>query len=171
MNQVLQSCNQVSCERVFNPHRVGQPLFSVQELSTFLKAACEALQAQQSCSKRLSISLESVLDDRRGSVSNCTIALPLSTPANQPEQLFLTVLQGLTKLYSPGEQYLKCRVDFLELIPEDAYKLFEQTKPRPRSRFSWQKDVKNHRPRFSTLLNRWDHGMQEQTMFTRVNLR
>lgn len=160
MNQVLKSSNQLSCERIFHSHHNGQPLFTDQELSAFLKAACGAIQEKQSCSKKLSISLESVLGDIQ---SHRTLALPLSIPANQPDQFFPTVVQGLTKLYTPGEQYLKCRFDFLELIPEDLV----NAKPKTRSWFS----TKALLSKFSAFFSLWNHWMQDDSFFTRVHLR
>lgn len=137
MNYLLEACsNNITCERVFHPHRSGQPLFTVQELSAFLKGACEGLKKQQCSTKALAITLESVLDERRGSTSQFTINTSLPAAAHEPEQLFLPFLLALTKLYSPNESYLKCRLD---LIPEDSR--FEAAQAPAHDRFSWQNDI------------------------------
>ena len=139
MNQALiAECSNsyVSCERLFYPHRMGQPLFTVQELTAFMSAACDALKEQNNCANQITIFLESVLDERHGTCSHFSINAALPMPSNEPEQLFTTVKQSLTKLYSSNERYMKCGLILLDLVSEDSLNLFANPfEPKKQKRF------------------------------------
>lgn len=117
----------VSCERIFYPHRKGQALFTMEELSSFMSAACEPLKEQKNCAQTISVLLEAVLDERHETTSLFNITAELPIPANQPEQLFLALKQCLTKLYSINEQYTRCEIVLLDLVPEESINLFKDS--------------------------------------------
>lgn len=171
MNPISHTVNQVSYEKAFHNHCSGQALFTAEELSAFIKAMSGALQAQHSYTKKMSISLESIQGDSREIIIERTIALELSMPGNQAEHFFPPFLQGLGRLYSPDERYIKCRVDFCELIPEGPIKLFENIKRKGRAWLHWKKTDKVPQTRFSPFLKLWDLGKMDNCLFTRVNLR
>lgn len=121
----------VLCERIFYPHRKGQPLFNLQEITAFINEACETLKEQKNCAQTISVLLEAVLDERYMTTSLFNVSAELPLPTNQPEELFLTIKQCLTKLYCTHEQYTRCEIVFLDLIPEESVHLF-QNPPQPK---------------------------------------
>lgn len=104
-------------------------------LSSFVASACESLREQESSAHGLTVYLEAVNDAKIGSRSYFSLTTMLDQPTNYTPHFITAAKTSLKKLFSTKEQYKKCGVILIDLIPEN------QTPP---DLFSKEPSIKHH---------------------------
>ncbi len=136
----------IACSRSFG--KVVTDLETLSEaLSTYVFTACVKLRNQGSCAQALNVYLETKVDAQTGlrQAYNTTVALPL--PTNDTPQIIHAAKHCLSHLYREGQDYKKCGIVLLDLMPEDSVKtdFFMECRDPKRRRLAVTVDALNKR--------------------------
>ncbi|MGI9345794.1 MAG: Y-family DNA polymerase [Gammaproteobacteria bacterium] len=96
-------------------------LASMQEaLANYISIACEKLRKQKSCTKKISVMLQTSRFKRADQHYSNTASIGLVSPTADTAHLIRAGKQLLNQLYRSGYRYQKCGVVLQDLVPEQA---------------------------------------------------
>lgn len=107
----------ISCSRSFGKV-VTEESEIAEALATFANTACIKLREQNSCVNALCIYTEAVLDQSAGTRRHFSTVIPFISPTQDTSEVISAAKKGLHKVFFQGNNYKKCGVILLDLVPE-----------------------------------------------------
>jgi len=107
----------ITCSRSFG-EIIKEEEVLAEALSSFVNSACIRLREQGSCTQAICVFTESVFDRLTGTRRHNSTVSRFAVATNDTPKIISEAKKCLKQLYKEGEEYKKCGVVLLDLIPE-----------------------------------------------------